>query len=66
MDKVETNGDPEALNGLTDSILARGGDIAIADLLNEYRYGCITKWDVVREILRRAAEELAENRAIVG
>jgi hypothetical protein len=60
------NGDPEALDQLADNILSRGGDIVIADLLNEYRYGCTTKWDVVREILRMAAEEMTETRAIVG
>jgi hypothetical protein len=61
-----TNGDPEALDQLTDNILSRGGDIVIADLLNEYRYGSTTKWDVVREILRMAAEEMTETRATVG
>jgi hypothetical protein len=58
--------DDETLDALTDAVLSGGGDIVITDMLNEWRYGTTTRWDIVREILRMAAEENAKTRAIVG
>ena len=51
----------ENLDALTDAILSHGGDI-ITDMLNDWRYGDTSKWDIVREILRMAAEETAKTR----
>ena len=54
------------LDKLTDAILSRGGDIVVTDMLNDYRYGATTQWDIVREILRMATEESMKTRAIDG
>lgn len=58
--------DDETLDALANAVLSGGGDIIITDMLNEWRYGGTTMWEVVREILRMAAEENAKARAIVG
>lgn len=55
--------DDETLDALTDAVLSGGGDIVIKDMLNDWRYGGTTKWEIVREILRMAAEETAKARA---
>lgn len=74
MDTVEKEGsmtnipnDPETLDALADAVMSRGGGIVIADMLNDWRYGnATTERDIVREILRMAAEETTATRAIVG
>ena len=53
----------ENLDALTDAILSNGGDIVITDMLNDWRYGNTSKWDIVREVLRMAAEETAKTHA---
>ena len=58
--------DDETLDALTDAVLSGGGDIVITDMLNDWRYGNTTGWEIVREILRMAADENAKARAIVG
>lgn len=55
--------DDENLEALTDAVLSGGGDIVITDTLDDWRYGDTTEWDIVREILRMAAEETAKTRA---
>ena len=48
---------PEALDELTDEVLNRpGGELHINNLLNDVRHGNISKWDLVREVLRLADE----------
>lgn len=63
---MDITNDPETLDALADAVMSRGGDLVIADMLNDWRYGNTTKWDIVREILRMAAEETTKTRAIVG
>lgn len=46
----------ELLDKLTDSVLAHDGAEVITDMLNDWAHGSTTKWDIVRVILRRAAE----------
>ena len=58
--------DDETLDALADAVMSRGGDIVITDMLNDWRYGNTTGWEIVREILRMAAEETAKTRATAG
>ena len=48
---------PEALDELTDEVFNRpDGERHINNLLNDVRHGNISKWDLVREVLRLADE----------
>ena len=48
---------PEALDELTDEVFNRpDGELHINNLLNDVRHGNISKWDLVREVLRLADE----------
>lgn len=48
---------PEALDELTDEVFNRpGGERHINNMLNDVRHGNISKWDLVREVLRLADE----------
>lgn len=60
---VMSNANETELDALTDAILSHGGDIVITDMLNDWRYGDTSKWDIVREILRMAAEATTATRA---
>ena len=48
--------DDLALDDLTDKMMENDGVLAIIDLLNDFRMGGGTVWELTREILRRAEE----------
>jgi hypothetical protein len=51
--------DPQALDDLADAVMSRGGSVIVTDMLNDWRVGITSGWDIVREILRLASEESA-------
>lgn len=49
------------IDTITDDIMSRGGNIVVKDMLNDCRYGAISQWDLVREIVRMVVDEGAQS-----
>lgn len=50
------------LNVITDDVLSGSGNTVITDMLNEWRHGDTTRWEIVREILRMALVGSAQSQ----
>lgn len=59
MTQIQTH---KILDTITDDIMSRGGSTVITNMLNDCRYGAISQWDLVREIVRMTFAEGAQSQ----